>query len=496
MSGDTEWIAAERLAWVALSRLVEPGKRSIVAATAGGAHALLQGVLSGARDRVSRSLRARLDGVDPWARAQADIAAAARAGARAITPVDAEWPTDAFAALAPLAEAEQLDVAPPLCLWARGPLALTGAVERTISIVGARAATAYGKHVAGDIAFGLAERGWVVVSGGAYGIDGAAHRGALAGGGPTIAVLAGGVDVPYPLAHAGLLDRIAEEGLLISEVPLGESPQRHRFLSRNRLVAALGAGLVVVEAGARSGTSVTAERAHQLGRVLMAVPGAVTSGLSVGTHRLIRDFGATLVTSATDVVEEVGPIGAAEWATPAADGDPAEWDAAMPPDGARQPDRAALSPPLRAVLEAIPAGRVVTVEDVALAGRLAPTEVRRALPDLRMRGFVRAVDGGYRLTEAGLGPPTFALDRPTPPPGPTRAAESSRAAVRLPPRALRRASDRTTGAFRDSVQPPFRDAHLESEPDSAPASERARASGPAGRSEPARGPEPAEPRDG
>ncbi|GAA3391114.1 DNA-processing protein DprA [Cryptosporangium minutisporangium] len=430
MSADLEWVATERLAWVALSRLVEPGKRSIVAATAGGARALLEGVLSGARDRVSRSLRTRLAGVDPWERAQADLAAAARAGARAVTPVDAEWPTEAFAALAPLAEAERIDVAPPPCLWVRGPLALTRVVGRTVAIVGARAATAYGKHVAGEIAYGLAERGWVVVSGGAYGIDGAAHRGALAGDGVTVAVLAGGVDVPYPLAHAGLLDRIAEEGLLVSEVPMGESPQRHRFLSRNRLVAALGAGVVVVEAGTRSGTSVTAERAHQLGRVLMAVPGSVTSALSVGTHRLIRDFGATLVTCAADVVEEVGPIGAAGWAVSPADGDqaagdqapgdqasgdPAESDAAVPGGrGDHGPDRAALPSSLRVVLEAVPAGRVVTVEDVALAGRLPPTEVRRALPELRVRGFVRAVEEGYRLTEAGLGPPTFALDRPRP----------------------------------------------------------------------------------
>ena len=448
MSGDTEWMAVERLAWVALSRLVEPGRCGLVAASAGGARALLEAALSGARDRFSRSLRTRLAGADPWGRAEADLAAAARVGARVITPVDAEWPASALGTLGPLAEAERLDVAPPACLWVRGPLALPDGLSRAVSIVGARAATAYGKHVAGELGYGLAERGWVVVSGGAYGIDGAAHRGALAGGGPTVAVLAGGIDVPYPLAHAGLLDRIAEEGLLVSEVPLGESPQRHRFLSRNRLIAAFGTGLVVVEAGVRSGTSVTAERAHQLERVLMAVPGPVTSALSVGTHRLIRDFGATLVTRTEDVLEQVGPIGVVEWGP-----DPAEWDAALPagPDaagpsgtepiawdprasvadgtggtgeggpgrdrserrGERGPDRAALPVRLRAVLEALPAGRVVTVEDVALAARLPPTDIRRSLPDLRLRGFLRAVDGGYRLTEAGLGPPTFAPTRPT-----------------------------------------------------------------------------------
>lgn len=416
MSGDTEWVATERLAWVALGRLAEPGRRTLAPATTEGARAFLERVLAGARDPVSRALRTRLAGVDPWQRAEADLAAAARAGARAITPVDAEWPGDALAGLALLADAERIEVAPPACLWVRGPLALTRVTGRTVSVVGARAATAYGKHVAGEIGYGLATRGWVVVSGGAHGVDGAAHRGALAGGGPTIAVLAGGVDVPYPLAHAGMLDRIAEEGLLISEVPLGESPQRHRFLSRNRLIAALGTGLVVVEAGARSGTSVTAERAHQLDRPLLAVPGPVTSALSVGTHRLIRDCGALLVTSAEEVLEAVGPIGVADARGFPEDSDPAEWDATLPgPRSSTVPRRASLPASLLAVLEAVPAGRVVTAEDVALAARLPPTEVRRALPDLRLRGFLRAVDGGYRLTEAGLGPPTFALDRPPAP---------------------------------------------------------------------------------
>ncbi|MFI5957228.1 DNA-processing protein DprA [Cryptosporangium sp. NPDC051539] len=442
MSTDPGFRAAERLAWVALSRLVEPGRRTVLSATAAGAAMVVERVLAGARDRVSSGLRNRLAGVDPWERAEADLAAAARAGVRAITPADPDWPAEALAPLAPVAEAEAIDVAPPLCLWVRGPLDLSTAFRRSVAIVGARAATAYGKHVAGELGYGLAQRGWVVVSGGAFGIDGAAHRGALAGPGATVAVLAGGVDVPYPLAHAGMLDRIAEDGLLVSEVPLGESPQRHRFLTRNRLVAAFGAGLVVVEAGARSGTSVTAERAHQLGRVLMAVPGPITSSQSVGTHRMIRDYGAVLVTSAAEVIEEVGPIGGVPGDTgqhdpagphdPAGRRDPAGWDASMPAwrDGRRREE---LPGALQAVLEAIPAGRAVSIEDIALAGRLPPTEVRRALPTLRSEGYVRAVKDGYRLTEAGLGPPTFAAADSgggetwndadwgtTPPPRPTR----------------------------------------------------------------------------
>ena len=389
---------AERIAWLVLSRLVEPGRRTLAAATASGAAALLDRVVNGADEPLCRALRARLGAVDPWQRAQDDLARAARIGARIVTPVDAEWPADALRGLGPLALAERQDVAPPACLWLRGPAGLCDVTGRSVAIVGARASTGYGNHVAGELGFGLAERGWTVISGGAYGIDGSAHRGALAAEGPTVAILAGGVDVPYPLAHAALLDRIAEEGLLMSEVPPGEQPQRHRFLLRNRLIAALSSGLVVVEAGQRSGTSVTAERAHQLGRPLMAVPGPVTSAMSVGTHRLVRDYGATLVTCATDVLEAVGPIGSGveqdERAGP--------WPE-QPTDGL---DRAALSAELRSVLEAVPAGRVVTVEEVALAARLPLIQVRRALPSLAVRGYLRSVEGGYRLTAAGQRPPS------------------------------------------------------------------------------------------
>jgi DNA processing protein len=391
----------ERVAWVALSRLAEPGTRSVAAAATSGAAALLDRVLGKADDSLSQTLRARREkGVDPWDRAAADLAAAARAGARIVTPVDAEWPAPALSGLSQLAELEGLNIAPPFCLWLRGPVGLTAIAERSVAIVGARAATGYGGHVAGELGYGLADRGWGIVSGGALGIDGAAHRGALAADGVTMAVLAGGIDVPYPLAHAALLDRIGGEGLVISEVPPGEAPQRHRFLLRNRLVAALSSGLVVVEAGQRSGTTVTAERAHQLGRRLMAVPGPVTSALSFGTHRLVRDLGATLVTCASDVLDAVAPVG--EGLT---DEVPVLLaPASGTPAGESGPDRATLSRELLAVLEAVPAGVVVTVEEVAQAARLPPTQVRRALPSLAVRGFVRSVAGGYRLTAAGQGP--------------------------------------------------------------------------------------------
>jgi DNA processing protein len=399
-------IDAERAAWTALSRLFEPGRRSLhLAALRTGAAELLAQVLDDADEPLYRSLRARLGDVDPWQRAEEDVTRAARIGARIVTPVDEEWPYESMEALSLLAQAERQDIAPPCCLWVRGEADLPTFAAHSVAIVGARASTGYGNHVAGELGYGLAERGWTVISGGAFGVDGSAHRGALAADGATIALVAGGVDVPYPLAHASLLDQIAEQGLLISEVPPGEQPQRHRFLLRNRLIAALGGGLVVVEAGQRSGTSVTAERAHQLGRPLMAVPGPVTSAMSVGTHRLLRDFGATLVTCATDVLQVVGPIGCGV-------SEELSWqpaDEAHTGGAAAGPDREALSRELLAVLEAVPAGRVVSVAEVAGAARLPAVEVRRVLPSLAVRGFLRPVEGGYRLTEAGQGPPSHRI---------------------------------------------------------------------------------------
>ncbi len=159
-----------------------------------------------------------------------------------------------------------------------------------------------------ELAAGLAERDAAVVSGGAYGIDGAAHRAALAADGFTVAVLAGGVDVSYPAGNAALFHRIAKEGLLVTEYPPGLRPQRHRFLTRNRLVAALSGATVVVEAGARSGAANTAAWARALGRGVCAVPGPVTSSASVGCHILLR-AGATVVTRAEEVVELIGHAG-------------------------------------------------------------------------------------------------------------------------------------------------------------------------------------------
>lgn len=169
-------------------------------------------------------------------------------------------------------------------------------------MVGARAATAYGKHVATCIAADLAGRGWAIVSGGAYGIDAAAHHGALTAGGVTIAVLACGPDVSYPRAHAGLLEGIAASGAVISECPPGCTPSRRRFLARNRIIAALARGTVIVEAAERSGALATARHASDLTRPLMAIPGPGTSMTSAGCDALIRDQRAACVTTAAEII--------------------------------------------------------------------------------------------------------------------------------------------------------------------------------------------------
>ncbi len=231
--------------------------------------------------------------------AEMDLAGFHRDGIRLVCPGEPEWPT----------QLDMLGLGRPYALWLRGEADLRYCCLRSVSIVGARAATAYGAHVGTEMAAALAERGWTVISGGAYGIDGCAHRGALAADGVTIAVLACGVDVPYPAGHADLLTAIAAQGVLVSEWPPGRTATRRRFLIRNRVIGALSRGTVVVEAGLRSGALNTARHARGLGRVLMAVPGPVTSTMSAGCHQVIREWDAVCVTSATDVAEILTPLG-------------------------------------------------------------------------------------------------------------------------------------------------------------------------------------------
>ncbi|HSL09555.1 MAG TPA: DNA-processing protein DprA, partial [Pseudonocardiaceae bacterium] len=304
-------------------------------------------------------------------------------GGRLVVPEDDEWPTEAFTCFdTPMARADERWRA-PVALWVRGAGRLDELAERAVAVVGARAATGYGEHVAAAFGYGLAEGGVVVVSGAAFGIDGAAHRGALAAEGRTVAVQACGLDRAYPAGHQRLLDRVAERAAVVSEYPPGVRPARYRFLVRNRLIAALAAGTVVVEAGVRSGARRTATAAAVLGRVVMAVPGPITSALSVGCHLLVRDEQAVLVTRVAEVIEAVGRIGT---------------DLA-PPLNTPHRRTDGLSPELLAVYDALPARACRHPEQLVRDSGVPLHRVRSALPLLELKGLVGCgVTGWYRVS--------------------------------------------------------------------------------------------------
>lgn len=318
--------------------------------------------------------------------AATDLEMLQRRGGRLITPDDDEWPTLAFAGFGGVPVRDKPQGRPPLALWAIGPVRLDGVAERSAAIVGTRAATAYGEHVAAELSAGLVERDVAVVSGGAYGIDGAAHRAALAAEGITVAVLAGGLDVLYPAGHSALLHRISQEGLLVTEYPPGVRPARHRFLTRNRLVAALSGATVVVEAALRSGAASTAAWARALGRVVCAVPGPITSMASAGCHALVRS-GAELVTRADEIVEIVGRAG--EFAE----------DPARPIDVLD-----ALSDAELQVYEALPGRGVRTADEIAVAAGLPAAGVLGPLAMLEIAGLVQRDEGRWRLVRNGTTP--------------------------------------------------------------------------------------------
>jgi DNA processing protein len=282
-------------------------------------------------------------------------------GARWLVPGDPEWPT----------QLDDLGAARPFGLWVRGEADLRWAALHSVAVVGARAATGYGVETARSLADGLATAGWSVVSGGAYGIDAAAHRGCLAAAGTSIAVLAGGPDLLQPIGNAALLAQVADSGALVGELPCGVRPSRSRLLARNRLVAALSRATVVVEAADRSGTRRTAEDAIRLGRHLMAVPGPVTSALSVGCHRLLREGSAVLVSSAAEVVELVGPL------DPAATG--------TEPVGA-----------MAAVLSALPTRGGRDLDSLAAATGLSTADLLAELDELHSSGAVTETAAGWR----------------------------------------------------------------------------------------------------
>lgn len=296
---------------------------------------------------------------------------AVRCGAQLLVPGDPGWPDGLLA----LTEKQ------PVLLWTRGDARLLR--RPAIAVVGARAATGYGEHVAMELAAGLAARDAVVISGGAYGIDGMAHRAALASGGATVAVLAGGLDRLYPSGHEALLTRIAEQGLLVSEAPCGSAPTKWRFLQRNRLIAALTDATVVVEAGRRSGALNTANHALEMGRPVGLVPGPVTSAASAGCHHLLRTLDTTLITGVADVMR-------------LAYGD----DGVLPVDeldGGSGGHLAARNPLHVRVLDALRPRRGMLVEEVARSVGESPATVRGALGELELDGdVVHGQDGLWR----------------------------------------------------------------------------------------------------
>ena len=379
---------ADRAARVALTWLAEPGNRLVwsLVETHGAPDALarlLRGEVPDASLRAA--VLAKAAGLDPHRLAELTLRRAQRLGARIVVPADEEWPrrVDALAMLTLDGPGRiNQDVRPPLCFWVRGAWPLGETLERSVAVVGARAATGYGIHVTTDIAYGLAEQDWTVVSGGAFGIDAAAHRAALSAGGRTVAVLACGVDRPYPVGNAAMFERIAETGLLVSEWPPGAEPLRHRFLIRNRVIAAATAGTVMVEAAARSGAAQTMSRVLALRRPAMIVPGPVTSAMSVGCHEMLRDHpDATLVTGPAHVLETVGRMG--------------EYYAAVP----RGPEhrRDALDEESALVLEAVPPRGTASPEELAGRAGLTLRTVLRRLSLLELAGLIERRETGFAL---------------------------------------------------------------------------------------------------
>lgn len=375
------------IAGVAWSVLAEPGDgvAGALVASFGAVGALHRAfntaadawLLSDDTHRVRTSMRqaeakSLSEGIDRWrTRARPELVgdamdAALRLRARLILPGDETWP-EGVNDLGPHA---------PLVLWVRGDSSHLVAPSAA-ALVGARAATAYGEHVAAELAGELASTGVVIVSGGAYGIDGAAHRASLRADGTTVAFLAGGVDRLYPSGHATLLERIIETGAVVSEVPPGSAPTKWRFLARNRLISAVSGATVVVEAGVRSGSLNTASHAASLGRPLGAVPGPVTSAASAGCHRLLREHDAWCVTGASDVRELLGI------------GDDVRTRG-------RRGSKTMTDPEIVRLHDALSSRTPRTVEDVAQRSGLAVTRVEALLGLVSLDGSVTRDERGWR----------------------------------------------------------------------------------------------------
>jgi DNA processing protein len=360
---------ADRLARVALAHITEPGHvRLLDLVSDTGAEALHARLLE------HPEIGPRLGAVEP----ERELAAARRTGLRFVVPGDDEWPPtlDDLRTAEPVQERGGV----PIGLWVRGPVRLDE-IGGSLAVVGARTATTYGTEIAAEIAATVGHAGRTIVSGAAFGIDFAAHRGAIAVEAPTVAVLACGADRVYPVAHEQLINHVASEGAVVSETVPGGAPMRVRFLSRNRIIAALSAGTVVVEAALRSGALNTANWAGRLNRTLMGVPGPVTSAPSAGVHQLIRTGAATLVTSGEEALELLGASG--------------EHVLEMPRGKDRPRD--SLSHLQRRVLDAVPVARGAPTVSVARVAGLPAEEVHATLLALEVRGMVEVDDDGWRL---------------------------------------------------------------------------------------------------
>ncbi|MDJ0391917.1 DNA-processing protein DprA [Rhodococcus sp. G-MC3] len=367
MTSDTR-----RRAWAYLSRVAQGPHRPL------SQFAAKEGPEAAAAAVAAGTLGERLQVRSHIDTASADLDLVAALNGRLVTPDDDDWPQWRFLAFDGPGMPEGVDQCAPLSLWVLGRTSVSDLTDRAVSIVGTRAASAYGEHVTAEIAGDLSVDGWTIVSGGAFGIDAAAHRAALGVGGSTMAVLACGIDRAYPAGHLRLLQRIADNGAVVSEYAPGTPPAKHRFLARNRIVAGIGSSVVVVEAGWRSGARNTAAWAHKLGRPVLAVPGPVTSASSKGCHRMIRDGEARLVADAHDVVAECGPVG------DVGEGRPSMFR-----------DLDALSPNALLVYDALPASGALSPRELSERASLPLAKVRSVLPLLEMDGFVASDETGW-----------------------------------------------------------------------------------------------------
>jgi DNA processing protein len=368
---------SERLARVALCLAFEPADLALAREVRSKGAVVVQEELlrTGSLGRTHEDAVARLAACDP----ARDLERAEAAGLRFVVPGDDEWPT----------QLDDLEHAPdvvegrggvPLGLWVRGPVRLDS-LDESVAIVGSRSASDYGTSVTREMSGLIARSRWAVVSGAAFGIDQAAHRGALAAGGVTVAVLACGADRIYPAAHERLIEHLAHHGAVVSEAAPGASPMKLRFLARNRLIAALTRGTVVVEAAPRSGALNTSSWADGISRHVMGVPGPVTAMTSAGVHLLIRR-GATLVSNGAEVLEVVGGSGA--YLT----------------IDLRGPDRPRDRLTVRQlqVLDALPVGKPSRLDSIARIAGIGVGETERHLADLTRNGFAECSGGGWRIT--------------------------------------------------------------------------------------------------